>query len=331
MHEKDITWTTIAVPPCNVETVHYEWLVMPFGLKNAPQIFQRKMDSIFGKFDFIVCYIDDVLVFSNTIADHKKHLGVFLDLCVKNRLILSPTKMSIGKNNISFLGLEIKLGKVMLESHIIQSILTFPKDFRDIKTIQKLGILNYARKYIPNLYKLVAPLYNKIKIKGERRMNQEDYSLIKKIKEVVSRLEPLRLPDSTDYLIVETDGSLEGWGAVLKCKKDKYAPISSQEICAYTSGKYTTNVSIIDAEILAVVNTLEKFKIFLICQKEFTLRTDCQAIVSFYRSMKDNKLSKNRWLKFVDYIVGNGFKVTIEHVKGDKNNVVDILSRIIYQ
>lgn len=211
MSEKDIPWTAIVVPPCNIETVHYEWLVMPFGLKNAPQIFQRKMDSIFGRYDFVVCHIDDVLIFSNTIIEHKKHLGVFFDLCIKNGLILSPTKMSIGKNNIDFLGLEIRSGRVMLQPHIIKTILTFPEDFKDIKTIQKfLGILNYARKYIPNLHKLVAPLYNKIKLKGERKMNQEEYNLVRKIKEVVKKLEPLKLPDNNDYLIVETDDSLEG-------------------------------------------------------------------------------------------------------------------------
>lgn len=47
--------------------------------------------------------------------------------------------------------------------------------------------------------------------------------------------------------------------------------------------------------------------------------------------MKDNKLSKNRWINFVDYIVGNGFSITIEHIKGSRNNFADILSRIVYQ
>lgn len=56
---------------------HYEWNVMPFGLKNAPQIFQRKIDNIFRNDPFIITYIDDVLVFSNNIKEYILHLRLF--------------------------------------------------------------------------------------------------------------------------------------------------------------------------------------------------------------------------------------------------------------
>ena len=53
---------------------HYEWNVLPFGLKNAPQIFQRKMDNIFKDYDFIHVYVDDMLISSKTKEQHLKHL-----------------------------------------------------------------------------------------------------------------------------------------------------------------------------------------------------------------------------------------------------------------
>lgn len=62
---------------------------------------------------------------------------------------------------------------------------------------------------------------------------------------------------------------------------------------------------------------------------EFTLRTYCQAIVSFNNKKPKNKLSSDRWLTFVDYIIGNGFHITIEHIKGINNFLTDILSIII--
>ena len=63
---------------------HYERLVMPFGLKYAPQIFQRKIDKIFSEYsNFIIVYIDDILVCSDNEQDHEKHLNVFITLYKK--------------------------------------------------------------------------------------------------------------------------------------------------------------------------------------------------------------------------------------------------------
>ena len=62
---------------------HYEWMVMPFGLKNAPQIFQRKINKIFSDYSaFIIVYIDDMLICSYNEKDHGKHLNTFITLCV---------------------------------------------------------------------------------------------------------------------------------------------------------------------------------------------------------------------------------------------------------
>ena len=120
-----------------------------------------------------------------------------------------------------------------------------------------------------------------------------------------------------------------GWGAILKWRPSKDSSESTEKIARYISGTYKTNISTIDAEILACLFALDKFKIFLYNKKEFTLRTDCQAIVSFYNSMNNKKLQINRWVNFLDYIVRTGIKVNIEHISGKKNNFADILSRMI--
>ena len=75
---------------------HYEWLVMSFELKNAPQIFQRKMDKIFSDYsDFIIVYINDILICSSNEKDHEKHLNTFITLCKKHGIVLSEKKKLI--------------------------------------------------------------------------------------------------------------------------------------------------------------------------------------------------------------------------------------------
>ena len=77
---------------------HYEWLAMPFELKNASQIFQRKMNKIFSKYSkFIIIYIDDILICSDNEKDHEKHLNTFITLYKEHGIVLSEKKVDIKK------------------------------------------------------------------------------------------------------------------------------------------------------------------------------------------------------------------------------------------
>ena len=130
----------------------YEWNVMPFGLKNAPQTFQRMIDRIFSKYSFILVYIDDILVFSKTFHEHINHLELVFEELINNGLVVSRKKIKLFKNQIKFLGLELENGQVKLQEHIVQKINNFSNKLEDLKTLQSfLGLLNYARPYIKNL------------------------------------------------------------------------------------------------------------------------------------------------------------------------------------
>ena len=81
---------------------------MPFGLKNAPSEFQNMMNEIFNEYTrFSIVYIDDVLIFSNSIEKHFKHLKNFQKIVRDNGLVISATKIKLFKTNIRFLGFDI--------------------------------------------------------------------------------------------------------------------------------------------------------------------------------------------------------------------------------
>ena len=82
----------------------YEWNVMPFGLKNAPSEFQKIMNYIFNSFqDISIVYIDDVLIFSQNIDQHFKHLQTFFAIVKRNDLVESKTKNKTTKNKFSWI------------------------------------------------------------------------------------------------------------------------------------------------------------------------------------------------------------------------------------
>ncbi|GKD58581.1 Orf y, partial [Tanacetum coccineum] len=219
MDEESIPWTAFLVLGGL-----YEWLVMPFGLKNAQKVFQRKMDKCFrGTKLFIAVYIDDILVFSKNEKEHAKHLEKMLKICKDNGLVLSPTKMKIAVSTIDFLGAVIGEGTIKLQPHIIKKIVSFNEE--ELKTKKGLrsflGILNYARNHIPKLRILLRPLYEKTNAHGDKRLKPSNYELVRKIKEQVQNLPDLEIPLENAYIILETNGCMEGWGGIVKWKKSK--------------------------------------------------------------------------------------------------------------
>ncbi|KAG2657454.1 hypothetical protein PVAP13_1KG280231 [Panicum virgatum] len=228
-----------------------------------------------------------------------------------------------------FFSHEIGEGKNYLQDHIAKKFLQFPDVINDKKTLQQfLGIVNYVRNYIENLAKLAGPLYANLRKNGEKHFNSEDIRLVRVIKEKVKQLKPLELPLDDYYFIIETDASEIGWGAILKQKPNKYSPKTEEKICRYASGKYKLKaINNTDREILAVINAINAFRLYLRF-KEFTLRTDCEAICNYYNKVNSKKSSTRRWVLFEDIITGNGYKVIFEHIKGKDNILPDIFSRL---
>jgi len=110
MDEENIPMTAFSIPQG-----HYEWIVKSFGLKNAPQIFQRRMDNIFKDLNhYCLVYIDNILILSKTIEQHKDDVLAVTQRCIDYGIILDKNKCIYAEQEIEFLGLEIKVGQIIL-------------------------------------------------------------------------------------------------------------------------------------------------------------------------------------------------------------------------
>ena len=111
---------------------HYEWNVMPFGLKNAPSEFQNIMNDIFNAYTrFSIVYIDDVLIFSNSIEEHFQHLRIFQKLVRENGLVISASKIKLFQTKIRFLGFEIYQGTIKPIQRAIEFANKFLEELKD--------------------------------------------------------------------------------------------------------------------------------------------------------------------------------------------------------
>nr|GME02071.1 polyprotein [Ipomoea batatas] len=177
---------------------------------------------------------------------------------------------------------------------------------------------------------MLGPLYGKTSPTGEIRFNAQDWKLVREIKRKIQQLPPLEVPPKDCCIVLEADGCMDGWGAICKWKEAAYDPRSKERIAAYASGKFQPIKSTIDAEIFAIMNAMEAFKIYYLDKREMIIRTDCQAIVSFFNKSASNKPSRARWIAFTDYITGTGIRIKIEHIDGKDNILADYLSRLVF-
>lgn len=199
---------------------------MAFGLKQAPGIFQRRIDNalclkqpenILSK--IYTVYVDDILVFSKTEEEHYYHVIKVLEQCLKKGIILSQKKAKIAQTKINFLGLELENGSLVMQDHIWKKIQNFPSDIKDKTQLQRfLGILNYVEGYVKNLSEIRKPLQAKLKKDVVFRWDINDSHYVDKIKKKLVSLPALYHPSDDDHMILETDASGSHWGAVLKAR-----------------------------------------------------------------------------------------------------------------
>ena len=142
--EKDKFKTAFSIPVGN-----YKWNVMPFGLKHAPSKFQKVMDTIFKPYaEWLLAYIDDLLIFSRNLQDHFRHLKIFMKLVKRNGLVLRKKKMELCRTKIKFLGHNIEDGQIALQQHSMEFADKFPDVILDKTQLQRfLGCLNYVRNF----------------------------------------------------------------------------------------------------------------------------------------------------------------------------------------
>ena len=139
---------------------HYEFLVMPFGLTNAPVIFMDLMNRIFRPYldQFVIVFIDDILIYSGSKEDHEEHLRVVLQILRENQLYAKFSKCQFWLDSVAFLGHVISAEGVSVDPQKIEAIVNWkpPMNVTEIRSF--LGLAGYYRKFVEGFSKLATPL-----------------------------------------------------------------------------------------------------------------------------------------------------------------------------
>ena len=136
----------------------FEFLRMPFGLKNAAQSFQRFMDQVLRGLHFSYTYIDDVLIASSTPEEHAQHLRAVLQRFKEFGVIINPLKCEFGVKTLQFLGHQVDSNGIQPLDDKVHAIQTFPRPETRKKLREFLGMVNFYHRFVKNCASIVKPL-----------------------------------------------------------------------------------------------------------------------------------------------------------------------------
>jgi hypothetical protein len=324
IHPDDIKYTAIDTP----EGLH-EWTVMPQGGRNAPATHQRRMfitlRGLIGK----IChaYLDDIIIWSQTVAEHARNVKLVLDALRKASLFCSPKKTSLFCTELDFLGHRISAAGIEADASKAKRILDWPtpKSSSDVRSF--LGLVRYLDQFLPSLAdhtRFLTPLTTKTNEKdwpGWSKEHQQAFDAIKCL--VVSRdclttIDHDKLGDNK--IFVTCDASDWRVGAMLSVRP---TPQTARPV-AFDSmqlRKAQLNYPVHEKELLAIVRALKKWRIELL-GTPFTVYTDHRTLENF---MTQRELSRRqaRWQEFFGQ-----YDFSIQYIRGEDNSVADALSRL---
>ena len=320
----------------------YHFRRMPFGLRNAPQAFQRLMNSVIrGLEDFCFVYLDDILVASSCKDQHRKHLTRLFDRLEEHGLVLKESKCLFGVEEITFLGHLVNSNGITPMPAKVEAIVTYPEP-QDAKAMERfLGMINYYHRFMPHAAEVLRPLHKSVvevkptsgitnttsgttprrKLKKKLEWSPEVSEAFKRAKEAIVNATKLAHPVPKAKIAVTTDASEIAIGAVLEqLVKGEWQPLGffSKQL-SQAQQKYST----FDRELLAIHLAIRKFRYYVEGFK-FTVYTDHMPLLAALEMASEpHSARQTRQLAAIAE-----YTMDIQHVSGRANVVADALSRV---
>ena len=295
---------------------HYEFLVMPFGLTNAPAVFMDLMNRVCKPYldKFVIVFIDDILIYSQTQEEHGQHLRLILELLRKEKLYAKFSKCEFWIREVRFLGHVVSGKGIHVDPTKIEAIQNWETPKTPTEVRQFLGLAGYYRRFIENFSKIAKPLTALTQKDRKFDWGDTQEAAFQQLKKMLCSAPILSLPEGIEDFVVYCDASHQGLGCVLM-QRDKVIAYASRQLKVHEVN-YTTH----DLELGAVVFALKIWRHYLYGTKS-TIFTDHKSLQHIF-DQKELNMRQRRWIELL-----NDYECEIRYHPGKANVVADALSR----
>eukprot|EP00833_Pecoramyces_ruminatium_P013479 jgi/Orpsp1_1/1187511/evm.model.d7180000058263.1 len=269
-------------------------------------------------------YIDDLIIFSNSIEEHIVHLCQVFKILNDNNLKINIEKCSFFKTKVELLGHILTTEGISPIPAKVRIILSWvpPKNLTQLKSF--LGAIGYYRKFIKNFAFIAKPLHVLTKKDTPFIWSEECTKAFEDLKKRLATAPILSPPDYDKPFIIRTDASRDGLGGVLLQKNED----ESIEVPLYFESRTLEpseiNYSITDLEGKAVFHCVKKFKSYITCSKFTTIvYTDHKPLVSIFAKREPTNSKHLKWVTELSIL-----NVKVQYEEGRKNVIADALSRL---
>ncbi|UYV68904.1 K02A2.6-like [Cordylochernes scorpioides] len=289
---------------------------LPFGLKISAQIFVEKMTNIFRDSFQNITYVDDLLIYADTIQEHNKKLKGILEKAKEKNIKFDLTKAQICLTKVRFLGHVISQNGIDPEPNKIDKLITFKRP-EDKKSLQRImGLYNYLGKFIPNLAASTSNIRGILRKNVVWHWGPKQDGEFDHIKECVRNAPSLAHFDKSKMLILQCDASKDAMGAAL---------LQEDRPLAFASASFSDSqkqYSQIEKELLSVYYGCKKFE-YLLSGHTFVVQTDHQPLLPLVKKPLSD--ISPRLQRLVMKLIAFDFK--LQYKPGKYLIVADTLSR----
>jgi hypothetical protein len=293
----------------------FEYLVMSFGLTNAPAHFTYLMNSVFiPELDkFVVVFIDDILIYSNNEEEHAKHLRIMLTRLREHQLYAKFSKCAFWLEEIQFLGHVLSAKGIAVDPSKVKDILEWkpPTTVHQVRSF--LGLARYYHRFIPNFSKIVKPITGLLKNDTKFDWSSKCNEAFEQLKVLLTTAPVLAQPDIEKHFDVYCDASGSGLGCVLM-QEGRVIAYASRQLC-----RHEEHYSIHDLELAVVVHALKIWRHYLL-GNTCHLYTNHKSLKYIFTQSELN-MRQRRWLELIKY-----YDLEIHYHPGKANVVADALS-----
>ena len=295
---------------------HYEFLVMPFGLKNEPTVFMNLMNHVFRPFlnRFVVVFIDDILVYSKDWEDHETHLRVVLETLGKEQLYVKMSKCEFWLKEVSFLEHIVSEEGIRVDPRKIEVILEWKPPRSVMKVRSFLGLAGYYRRFVKGFSMTPTPMTRLLQKNMRYEWSEKCQASFKMLIAFLTEATVLTHPTFGKEYVTFSDATLNEFGCVL---------MQEGEVVAYALRKMKPqekNYPTHDLELAAIVFALKIWRHYLYREKCF-IYTDHKSL-KYLPSQRELNLRQRRWMKLI-----KDYDCVIDYHPGKANVVVDALSK----